>query len=303
MLTPLEEGLLGIMMILIMLGMGASLTFKDFRIALRQPQAIGIGFASQYLFMPLLAWAIGHALQLPPAQAVSLILMGCVPGGTTSNIFVYFSNSLLSLSILMTVCSTLAAVLMVPLVLGFYSYGIDGDFHIPAANIITVLLVLLIPTLLGMWSRKKNANFGAMTELVGGALGVVVIIFLTVTWAPRNWDLLRATAPEVYIAAVGLGLCGFVIGYWFSRGLRLDPRKARTVSLETGIQNGPLAVLIVTLSFTGELQQQMLLIPMLYSLFIIITSTFVTLYYRRRSRLEALARDQAKIEPVAAAKA
>ncbi len=299
MLSPLEETLLALMMAVIMLGMGSSLTFKDFRIAMRHPQAIGIGFASQYLFMPLIAFLIGRALQLSPVQAVSLILMGCVPGGTTSNIFAYFSRSLLGLSILMTVCSTLAAVIMVPLVLAFYSSGIDAAFQIPTGNIVAVLGVLLVPTLIGMWARQKNANVGAVTELVGGILGVVVIVFLVATWVPRNWQLLLETAPQVYLAAIGLGLCGFLIGYWFSRASRLDPLKARTVSLETGIQNGPLAVLIVTLSFTGELQQQMLLIPVMYSLFIVITSTFLTFYYRARSLREELARDQAKVEPAA----
>ncbi|MEX0732699.1 MAG: bile acid:sodium symporter [Aquisalimonadaceae bacterium] len=297
MLTPLEEQLLGVMMIVIMLGMGASLTFKDFRIALRHPQAIGIGFASQYLFMPLIAFTLSRVFSLSPEQTVGLILMGCVPGGTTSNIFAYFSKSLLSLSILMTVCSTLAAVVMVPLVMSIYRAGIADEFLIPPGNVAAVLFVLLIPTLMGMWSRRKNANFGAVTELVGGILGIGVIVFLVVTWVPRNWDLLLATRAEVYAAAILLGLCGFLIGYFFSRGLRLDPRKARTVSLETGIQNGPLAILIIVLSFDGEVQQQMLLIPVMYSLFIVINSTIVTVFYRRWTTREELARDQAKVEP------
>ena len=165
-----------------------------------------------------------------------------------------------------------------------------------------VLGVLLVSTLLGMWLRRRNANVGACTELMGGILGVVVIVFLIATWVPRNWQLLMTTGPEVYLASVGLGLCGFLIGYWFSRAARLNPQKARTVSLETGIQNGPLAVLIITLSFAGETQQQMLLIPVMYSLFIVITSTFVTFYYRRRSQREELARDQAKVEATAPAK-
>ncbi|SDM18830.1 bile acid:Na+ symporter, BASS family [Franzmannia pantelleriensis] len=302
MLSPLEETLLAIMMAVIMLGMGSSLTFKDFRIAMRHPQAIGIGFASQYLFMPLIAFLIGRALQLPPIQAVSLILMGCVPGGTTSNIFAYFSRSLLGLSILMTVCSTLLAVVMVPLVLTIYTTGIDAAFRIPSGNIVAVLGVLLVPTLFGMWLRRRNANLGACTELMGGILGVVVIVFLIATWVPRNWQLLMTTGPEIYLAAIGLGLCGFLIGYWFSRAARLNPLKARTVSLETGIQNGPLAVLIITLSFAGETQQQMLLIPVMYSLFIVITSTCVTFYYRARSLREELARDRAKVETAVSAR-
>ena len=83
-----------------------------------------------------------------------------------------------------------------------------------------------------------------------------------------------------------------------ARGLAQDTNRARTISLETGIQNGPLAVLVITLSFVGEMQQEVLLIPVLYSLFIVITSTFITLWYRRSATREALARDAAKVRAV-----
>lgn len=86
-------------------------------------------------------------------------------------------------------------------------------------------------------------------------------------------------------------------GYLFSRFLGLNPQKSRTVSLETGIQNGPLAALVVSLTFVGEMQQQILLIPVMYSLFIVINSTVITFFYRKQTFSEELARDQAKIEP------
>jgi len=298
MMTAFEEQLLSIMMVVIMLGMGASLTFKDFRIALRHPQAIGIGFASQYLFMPLIAFLLAQAFNLSGPQTIGLVLMGCVPGGTTSNIFAYFSRSMLSLSILMTLCSTIVAFVMVPLVMELYTRGLDDSLRIPSENIAAILFVLLIPTLVGMWARRRNANFGAVTELIGGVLGIVVILFLLVTWIPRNWTLLMETNIAVYGSAILLGLCGFVIGYFFSRAFKLNPRKARTVSLETGIQNGPLAILIVIYTFRDDiLQQEILLIPVMYSLFIVINSTFITLYYRMKSIQEEHERDKAKVEP------
>ncbi|RFA25364.1 transporter [Alkalilimnicola ehrlichii] len=297
MLQPWEQSLLNLMMIVIMLGMGASLTFKDFRLAFRQPQAILIGFASQYLFMPLIAFILARSLGLSQLHTVALVLMGCIPGGTTSNLFAYFSRSVLGLSILMTVCSTLAAVIMVPATLALYTAGIDAEFRIPSDNVAAILFVLLIPTVLGIVLRRSNANVGAVTELIGGVVGVLVILFLIGAYIPRNLDLLSTTPKEIYIAAIGLGLCGFLIGYWFSRALRLNSAKARTVSLETGIQNGPLAILIVGMTFEGTQQQEMLLIPVLYSMFIVFTSSLITIYYRARSLKEELARDQAKVEP------
>jgi BASS family bile acid:Na+ symporter len=261
MLTETETRLLGVMMALIMLGMGASLTFRDFLIAFRKPKGVLVGLLCQYGIMPFLGYALAMGLGVPPALAAGLILMGCMPGGTTSNIFTYFSKGALALSIMMTSVSTLVAVVVVPLLIKFYSglAGIQGEFVIPAANVAQVLVVLLVPTVIGMVLRK-------------------------------------ATTPwPVYCAAIGLGLVGMLLGFVLARLLRQDANRSRTIALETGIQNGPLAVLIVTLTFSGELQQQVLLIPVLYSLFIVLSSTAVTLWFRRLADREALARDRAKV--------
>jgi BASS family bile acid:Na+ symporter len=298
MLTETETRLLGVMMMIIMLGMGSSLTFKDFAIALRKPQGIAVGLVCQYGVMPALAFGLAQVLALPPAYAVGLILMGCMPGGTTSNIFAYFSKGTLSLSILMTVSSTLLAVVMVPLTLTLYSAGIEGEWQVPAGNVIQVLVVLLVPTVIGIALRKWNANVGAVVEMFGALLGVVVILFLIGSWVPRNWGLLLETGFPVYAASIGLGAIGFVLGYALSRLLRQDARRSRTIALETGIQNGPLAVLIVLLSFEGTRQQEVLLIPVLYSLFIVLTSSAVTVWFRRITTREELSRDAAKIGTV-----
>ena len=297
MLTEFETKLLGIMMMVIMLGMGASLTFKDFRIAFRKPQGILVGLLCQYGIMPFLGYALAVVLGLPPALAIGLILMACMPGGTTSNIFAYFSKGALALSIMMTVCSTLAAVFLVPPLLELYSQmkGLPSEYAVPAGNVAQVLVVLIVPTLIGIALRKWNPNVGATIELLGGALGIFVILFLVVTWVPRNHMLLAATPWEVYFAAIGLGLVGILLGYLLSKGLRQDNRRSRTIALETGIQNGPLAVLIVLLTFSGEMQQQVLLIPVLYSLFIVLSSSAVTVWFRRITTREELARDGAKV--------
>jgi BASS family bile acid:Na+ symporter len=116
---------------------------------------------------------------------------------------------------------------------------------------------------------------------------------------PRNHQLLATTPWQVYAGAIGLGLCGFLVGYAFARLVRQDGRRARTIALETGIQNGPLGVLIVLLTFTGTQQQEVLLIPVLYSLFIVLTSAAVTVWFRRITTREELARDAAKIGALA----
>jgi bile acid transporter len=285
------------MMMIIMLGMGASMTPRDFLIAMRKPKGVLVGLISQFAVMPFLGYVLAVLLGLPPALVLGLILIACMPGGTTSNIFAYFSKGVLALSIMMTTVSTMVAVVMVPALLSFYSglAGVSGDYLIPAANVAQVLVVLLVPTLIGMALRKLNPNVGATVELIGSMMGVVVIIFLVGSWVPRNYMLLLETPFSVYFATIGIGLFGMVFGYWVARGLGQDRNRARTISLETGIQNGPLAVLVITLSFSAQMQQDVLLIPILYSLFILLTSTLIMLGYRARATREALARDAAKL--------
>jgi bile acid transporter len=297
MLTELETKLLGVMMMIIMLGMGSSMTYRDFLMAFRKPKGILVGLFSQYMVMPFLGYLLAVLLGLPPAMAAGLILIACMPGGTTSNIFTYFSKGVLALSIMMTTASTLVAVVTVPLLLQFYGglAGLSGDYVIPPENVAQVLVVLLVPTLLGMVLRKLNANIGATIEMIGSLLGVAVILFLIGSWVPRNYQMLLDTGLPIFVAVIGIGLLGMLLGYWLSRALGQDTNRSRTISLETGIQNGPLAVLIITLTFTGTMQQEILFIPILYSLFIVITSSLITVWYRRSSTAEGLARDAAKV--------
>ena len=279
MVGEFEQAILALMIFVIMLGMGASLTPRDFGLALRRPYGLAIGVISQYGFMPLLGFLFVTLLTVPEAIAIGILIMACMPGGTTSNIFTYFSKGNLALSVLMTVTSTVTGVVLIPLILVLYATALD--LEIPRENIIITLVLLLVPVAIGMVLRKLNANAGAVTEFFGSMLALVFIALLLVTWVPRNWQFLLSTTPATYVAAIGLGLVGIAVGYAFARLLRLHPRNARTVALETGIQNGPLAIAIVVFTFPPDQQQAIMAVPALYSLFIVLVSTAVTLVFRR----------------------
>jgi bile acid transporter len=289
--TAFEQNLLVGLVFVIMFGLGAGLTPRDFRSAIRRPWGVLIGFATQFGIMPLLAYVlvVTLVLQLPEEYAlpvaVGALLMGCVPAGTTSNIFTYFSKGNLALSVIMTTNSTLWAILMTPLLLVLYGSQVlppDSDLQIPTLNIVVTLAILLIPVIFGMLLRRYSANIGAILELMGGLMGVFFIIFLMATWVPRNWILLTSTPWQVFAVAIALGLVGITVAYFIARALRLHPANARTIGLETGIQNGPLAIAIITVTFAGNPRLgELLLVPALYSLFIVIISTIVTFVFRR----------------------
>jgi len=290
--TDFEQTLLLIMVFVIMFGLGAGLTPRDFKLALKRPQGLIIGFLTQFGIMPLLAFGLImlFLFQLDPAYAVPVafgaLLMGAVPAGTTSNIFTYFSKGNLALSVIMTTNSTLWAILMTPLALAIYGSFIftqEAQLEIPFTNIVaTLVLMLLLPVIGGMILRRYSANVGAVMELLGGLVGVFFILFLMATWVPRNWNLLTTTPWQTYLVAIGLGLFGIFIAYGIARAIRLHPANARTIGLETGIQNGPLAIAIVLATFADDPNVGLILIvPALYSLFIVIVSTFVTIWFRR----------------------
>jgi BASS family bile acid:Na+ symporter len=287
MVGQFEQAMLALMIFVIMLGMGASLTPRDFVLALKRPYGLAIGLISQYGFMPLIALTLAIVLPVPNEIKIGILIMGCMPGGTTSNIFTYFSKGNLALSVLMTVNSTVFGVIMIPLLLVTYlgiMQALGFGIEVPTQNIIVTLVLLLVPVAIGMALRKWNANVGAVIEFGGSVLAVFFIVFLLVSWIPRNWEFLMTTGWATYAGAIALGLLGFVFGYGFSALLKLHPRNSRTIALETGIQNGPLAIAIVAFTFVGTLapmQQSVMAVPALYSLFIVITSTLVTLYFRR----------------------
>ena len=297
-ITPFEEALLAGLVFIIMFGLGATLTPKDFKLAIKKPAGLVIGWVCQFGIMPLLAYFLVITFLMPLETAsnkdvlfiaIGALLMGAVPAGTTSNIFTYFSKGNLALSVMMTANSTLWAIIMTPLALFIYGGFLfkDAEVQIPTENIVRTLAVLLVPVVVGMVIRKYSANIGAILELMGGFFGLFFIVFLMATWVPRNWVLLTSTNWQTYLVAIGLGLFGILIAYLISKAIRVHPANARTIALETGIQNGPLAVAIILVTFRGNPNiDQILLVPALYSLFIVIISTFVTFWFRRANVAE-----------------
>ncbi|SEB00410.1 bile acid:sodium symporter family protein [Rubrimonas cliftonensis] len=278
MVGPLEQILSAVIVFFVMLGMGASLTPRDFRSALKKPHGMAIGLACQFGIMPFLGFCLVALLPLADAVAVGVMIMACMPGGTTSNMFTYFARGNLALSVLMTVASTICGVVLIPLMLAFYAGVLD--LTIPPENIVVALVIVMVPVALGMAIRRASAKAGALTEKLGSWLGVAFIVFLVGSWVPRNATFLIETSAATYTAAITLGLAGIVLGYGAALLFRLNSRDARTVGIETGLQNGPLAFSIIAFTFSGEVQQSYMAVPALYSVFIVIIASLATLAFR-----------------------
>lgn len=286
-----EQTLLRVFVLIIMFGLGAGLTPKDFTLALRRPWGLVIGWITQFGIMPLTAYVLIVTVLLPFSStegillvALGALIMGSVPAGTTSNLFTYFSKGNLALSVTMTVNSTLWAFVMTPAVLFIYSnfLGLDESLSVEFGELALVIFGLIVPVGLGMLVRRLSANVGAVLELIGGVFGLIFIPFLIIIWVPRNWELLMTTEWPTYVVAIGMGLVGITVAYYLAKLIRVHPMNARTIALETGINNGPLAIaVIVAVYIDNPGVDQILLVPALYSLFIVLISTGVTFVFRR----------------------
>jgi bile acid transporter len=284
MLGPLETALLGLLLIILMFGMGATLTPERFREVAREPKAVLIGLASQFGWMPLIAFLLAKAFELPAPAALGLVIIGTCPGGTTSNMFAYYSRADVALSVSMTAASKLVAVVMMPLCLWLFARPFsNAEVALPYGEVIKTLVVLLLPVGLGMWLRQRRGErFAQRAEKLGSLAGLCVLVLLVGASLVRNADGFARVSPSTYAAAILLGVGGMLLGDLAARLARLPTRQRRAVSLETGIQNSPLAFAIIANSFDGSLEAEMLSLPLLYALFVLVEASLVTLYYRTR---------------------
>ena len=281
MLSGPEKALLAVLILVLMTGMGATLTPRQFLDIRKRPRGPIIGLLSQYGWMPLVAFGLARALELPDAVALGLVIVGATPGGTTSNLFTYYAGADLALSILMTTLSTVVAVVAMPLVLLVYATPFTGsDLSVPYGSVVTTLALMLLPVSLGMWIRSRSESAAARVERAGSLAGMGVLVMLVISGIVRNGHLFVRTSLSMYTAAIGLGVIGMGLGYLVARAAGLKEGSRRSVAFETGIQNSPLALAIIVASFPEEDQLAIMWLPLLYALFVLISASAVTVLLR-----------------------
>jgi len=235
----------------IMLGMGITLGPDDFRASLARPRAVGLGVVAQYGIMPFLGWAVASALSLEAPLAVGLILVGCCPGGTASNVVTFLARGDVALSILMTSASTLAAVVMTPLLTDWLA----GQY-VPVdawALLRSTMQVVIIPVVVGV---GLNVLVPRVVRVVLPLAPLVSVIFITLIVASilgQSAADVRGSAGRLYAAVLLLHAGGFALGYVFSWASGQPRRVNRTVAIEVGMQNSGLAVVLARLHFASPL--------------------------------------------------
>ena len=243
--TTVINYLLGV----VMFGMGLTLNLKDFKIVFSRPKDVIVGCLAQFTIMPLLAWGLSKAFQLDEALALGVVLVGCCPGGTASNVITYLAKGDLALSVGMTGVSTLLAPLMTPL-LTWALAGKSVDVDV-TGMLLSILWVVILPIIVGLivkglWPKFTEKAIDYLPAISSIAIAMIVAIVIG-----ANANKLLAGGLVIVVVVMLHNICGLGFGYLLGRLLGLAEPKKRAISIEVGMQNSGLASSLATLHFAA----------------------------------------------------
>ncbi|GHD09310.1 bile acid:sodium symporter family protein [Zhihengliuella salsuginis] len=238
------------LLMVIMFGMGLTLSFPDFAVVFRHPLPVTLGVLAQYGLMPLVGWAIAMALNLDPALAAGVILVGCAPGGTASNVVAYLARGNVALSVAMTSVSTLLAPLLTPVL----TLWLAGQYLPVEAGAMSwsIVQIVLVPVLGGLLLRTL---FPRLVERALPALpwvSVAAITFVVIVVVARSAESIFAAGLLILLAVVLHNAAGLGLGYAVGRLFGLPVASRRTMAVEVGMQNSGLAAGLAGQYFSPE---------------------------------------------------
>jgi len=246
--SPLISAGLPIALFIIMIGIGMTLTIRDFRQVAVYPKGMIVGTIAQILVMPLIAFILATLLAVPPAIAVGLVIIAACPGGTTSNLFVLLSRGNIALSIVLTVSASLITILTLPLFTNIalqHYMGTEEDIVLPVWKTVGMLIgIVLFPVAIGMVVRTRKPEVARKAEgivsIFGGIVLAVLIVALVYGVRDQIWELLKQAGP----ATILLNLAGIGLGLAAGRVAGLTQRESLAVAVELGVKNGTIALMV-----------------------------------------------------------
>lgn len=233
----------------VMFGMGLTLNLQDFKIVFSRPKDILIGCLSQFTIMPLLAWSLARIFSLDEALALGVVLVGCCPGGTASNVITYLAKGDLALSVGMTGVSTLLAPFLTPLL----TWALAGkSINVDVASMfLSILWVVILPIIIGLIVKGLWPKFTEKATDYLPAFSSIAIALIVAIIIGANADKLIAGGFIIVLVVILHNIFGLSLGYLIGRTLRLSEPKKRAISIEVGMQNSGLASSLATIHFAA----------------------------------------------------
>tara|TARA_R110002124_G_scaffold227889_1_gene393157 strand:+ start:57174 stop:58034 length:861 start_codon:yes stop_codon:yes gene_type:complete len=268
--------ILAIALFVIMLGMGLSLVTNDFKNILLNPKAIFVGLMNQLILLPLLSLALVLIFPLQPEIAIGIILIAACPGGPTSNLISFMAKADLALSVSLTAFSSLITVLTIPFFVNFaLSYFLEENAEIELNILQTIgqmLVIVILPIVVGMFIRGRAPEFalrmGKPVRIASGVILVLIIIGLII----KERANFTSYFQQAGLATLLLNIATMLVGFGTAKLFKLERRQAFSIAIESGIQNGTLAITIAVVLLGNT---AFAIAPSVYSVLMFLTGGFV----------------------------
>lgn len=236
---------------IIMLGMGMTLILSDFTRILKKPKAILIGLTNQLIFLPIIGFSLAIAFNLNPIMAVGLMILATCPGGPTSNLITQVCRGNIALSVTLTAVASIVCVFTIPFILSYALeyFGADTNVTIQLPildTIIQITGITIIPISIGMLIRRFRTEFAERMEKPMRIASTVIFILVFLAVLAANFEILGTAMKEVGLVTLLLNLITMGLGYLAARLFKLNFKSAISITVESGIQNGTLAIVIAT---------------------------------------------------------
>ncbi len=243
----IKTGWVNYLLMIVMFGMGLTLRLEDFKLVFTRPKDILLGCATQFLIMPLLAFGLGKAFNLDPALMAGVVLVGCCPGGTSSNVITYLSKGDVALSVGMTSVNTLLAPLLTPAITYLLlKTTVNVDMM---SMFLSIVKVVVVPIGLGFIINKLFGEFTQKLVKVLPTVSVIAICLIVAAVVSHNAEKIMTTGLIVFAVVILHNLLGYASGFALGKVLHLSIPKTKALSIEIGMQNSGLATSLAGTSF------------------------------------------------------
>jgi len=272
-------------LIIIMLGMGLSLVADDFKRIIIYPKAIFVGLVNQIILLPLIGFAIAISFPLTPEIAIGLMILAACPGGPTSNLITHLAKGDTALSVTLTALSSFITLLTIPFIINFaLTHFLDAGQMIQldvVETITRIFIIIIIPIIIGMIIRRYREKFALrMANPVRKASGIVIALVIIGILIKERENIV-SYFQQAGIVALVLNVATMLVGYYSAKLFKIKDRRAISISIESGIQNGTLAmsIAIVLLGST-----ELAITPAIYSLLMFFTGGLAIYFGNKREK-------------------
>ncbi len=268
--------ILALSLIIIMLGMGLSLVIDDFKRILLYPKAIIVGLVNQIILLPLIAFILVSLFSAKPDIAIGIMILAACPGGPTSNLIAHLAKGDLALSVSLTAVSSFITILTIPFIVNFALLQFLEEGQVIRLNvlqtIIQVFAIIVIPVTIGMLIRRYQEKFALKMEKPVRKASGIVIFLVIVGIVIKEKENVMSYFEQAGFIALSLNAATMLVGFYSAKLFKIKSKQAISISIESGIQNGTLAISVAVVLLGSSAFS---IAPAIYSLLMFFTGGIV----------------------------